>query len=162
MTECSENENKTLSGCLRKGNTVCNLYQYIGSGPPVATNLPLGCHPTETCCDGKCCSETQTCVYQQGPSDAEFVYDFMTLSVEDVARNNWKTPKGEPLKHYPSICVDTIFSADSGSKALFTPMVAMVLLLATAFEGFRRTRYGLFNVTTGEKRADYSRYYFKN
>ena len=28
MMECSENENKTLSGCLRKGNTVCNLYQY--------------------------------------------------------------------------------------------------------------------------------------
>jgi hypothetical protein len=59
---CDESANKTLSGCILKGNTVCNLHQYLGeSGDIVSNNLPMGCHPTESCCDGQCCSELQVC-----------------------------------------------------------------------------------------------------
>ena len=145
-TTCHESKNKTLSGCLVKGQVNCPLYQYLGtSGDIVSNNLPSGCHPTESCCSGKCCSETQACVQQQGPSDAMFEYDYRNLNVEAVARNGWQTPAGEDLKNRPMICVDRVFAADTGSKAVFTPMVATVLLVIIAISGCKRSETGLID-----------------
>ena len=31
QTECSKSSNETLSGCLLKGNKVCERFQYLGS-----------------------------------------------------------------------------------------------------------------------------------
>lgn len=146
QTECSKSSNETLSGCLLKGNKVCERFQYLDiEGKVAANNLPMGCHPTETCCDGKCCSETQTCVELKGPGTATFQYDWQEYNVQQIARNGWKTPAGDAIKHKPKTCIDKVFSTDSGSKALFTPIIAMILVLVVAYSGFNRSTSGLWD-----------------
>jgi len=139
-TDCSESTNETLSGCLLKGNNVCNTYQYLGSsGLLVKNNLPMGCHPTATCCDGQCCTDLQSCVLQEGPPEAEFHYDFKMHNIGGIARNQWRTPELVALENRPRVCIDRIFAADSGSKAVFTPMIALFLILVVAASGFSRS-----------------------
>jgi len=85
---CAESANKTLSGCILKGNTVCNLHQYLGeSGDIVSNNLPMGCHPTESCCDGQCCSELQACedlVSPTFPSHSAFAISSMPFKASPM------------------------------------------------------------------------------
>jgi len=136
---CTESKNKTWSGCVLKGNTVCNLHRYLGeTGDIVSNNLPTGCHPTESCCDGQCCSELQVCEELQGPSSTTFMYDYTVLDVVQVARNDWKTPNGKVVQNRPRVCIDKTMSADSASKAVLTPIFALAILSLVTVEGFRR------------------------
>jgi hypothetical protein len=75
---------------------------------------------------------------QQGPSSTTFMYDYTVLDVVQVARNNWKTPKGVEVTNKPRVCISKTMSADSASKAVLTPIFALAILSLVTVEGFRR------------------------
>jgi hypothetical protein len=159
--ECYESANKTLSGCITKGNQVCERYSQLGKdGDVVAisgvdsvyTAAGAGsCHPTSTCCGDQCCSDTQTCVALPGSGDAKyksmdsFEYEFTTQSVRKIQQNQGKMANGDAPKNSPMMCVDQVFGPNKATKAVVTPLVAMLLLATVAIAGFRRSNTGLFD-----------------
>merc|ERR1712166_976903 len=60
-------------------------------------------------------------------------------NIGGIARNQWRTPELVALQNRPRVCIDRIFAADSGSKAVFTPMIALFLILVVAASGFSRS-----------------------
>ena len=70
--------------------------------------------------------------------------EYPQLEAENIARNGWKLPGGEeggdPLQARPMHCVDVKFDTATGGKAVFTPLMAMLLLLGSAVAGFRRNK----------------------
>jgi len=157
--ECYESKNKTLSGCITKGNQVCERYSQLGKDGDVvaisgvdATYTQAGggsCHPTSTCCGDKCCTDKQSCVAlpggDLGSKYDSFEYDFTTQSVRKIQQNKGKMANGEAPKNSPMMCVDQVFGPNKATKAVVTPLVAMLLLATVAIAGFRRSNTGLFD-----------------
>lgn len=141
-----------LNGCILKGNHVCKRYEKLGqSGKIVANTVGSGgCHPSTTCCDGACCTEQQECLPMESGTFTYGEWDKTSqewpgLNAAWVARNEWKLPNGDDLENRPMHCVNIKFDATTGGKAVFTPMMAMVLLFGSAIAGFRRSNTGFLD-----------------
>jgi len=147
----------SLNGCINKGNKVCAKYEFLGQNGKIVGNTLLmmptggGCHPSSTCCDGACCTENQECLPRESGTFSYGEFDkkkmqqeFPSLDAEMIARNGWKLPGGEeggdPLQARPMHCVDVKFDTATGGKAVFTPVMAMALLIGSAIAGFRRNK----------------------
>jgi hypothetical protein len=144
----------TLNGCILKGNKVCARYEEYGeNGKVVANSLANGgCHPSTTCCDGACCTENQECLPIETGTFAYGAYDKTTgqqkypdVDAHNSARMGWTVDNGDALTARPMKCVDIKFDATTGGKAVFGPMMAMLLLLGAAVSGFLRSKTGFLD-----------------
>lgn len=74
-----------------------------------------------------------------------FKYDFTTQSVWKIQQNGGMMADGTAPKNYPMFCAPGILGPNKATKAVVTPLLAMLLLMTVAIAGFRRSNTGFFD-----------------
>jgi hypothetical protein len=147
--ECHNAANISFSMCVTKGEIVCYRYRYLGSSGGVVSAKPH--HPSMTCCDDLACNSRQYCVpHLNGSGTFEYEYDtsnggttiMKSWSLNKIARNGWKTAKGEVIKNKPMVCIDKKFDTTHWAKQVVTPFFSMVIIIATAVLACRKRKVG--------------------